>query len=118
MLAVILEAGWKDRFDELWLAYAPHEELAHRLSARHGGDAETARKRIAAQLPTEEQRIHADVIICTDGTHEQTRAIVRAEWGALLARIAEAGATASPEAEVEAERRQVFVGGEGRAQAA
>jgi dephospho-CoA kinase len=71
--AVLLEAGWQDLVDEIWVVQVPEEVAMQRLMARNGFSAEDARSRIRAQLSNEERARHADVIIDNSGAIEDAR---------------------------------------------
>jgi len=48
--AVLLEAGWADRVDSVWVTWAPEEDIIARLQQRNGLSQEAARARIALQV--------------------------------------------------------------------
>lgn len=48
--AVLLEAGWADRVDSVWVIWAPEEDIIARLQQRNGLSQEAARARIAMQV--------------------------------------------------------------------
>lgn len=72
-------------FDRTVLVYVPEALQVERMMARDGCDREEARWRIAAQLPIEEKRRMADVVIDNSGTPEATEAQVRALYRELAA---------------------------------
>ena len=76
----LLEAGIESRFDRVLLVTAPQAERVRRWEAS-GGDAEDARRRIAAQLsPEAAARLATDVLV-NDGTladlRKKTEALYR-----------------------------------------
>jgi dephospho-CoA kinase len=77
--AVLLEAGWQDLVDEVWVVQVPEEVATERLISRNGFSAEDARARIRAQLTNEERARGARVVIDNSGDIEEARARVRAE---------------------------------------
>ena len=64
-------------FDLIVLVYARQEQQLERVIARDGLSAEEARARIAAQMPIEEKRAMADVVIDNSGPWEDTAQRVR-----------------------------------------
>jgi dephospho-CoA kinase len=75
--AVLLEAGWQDLTDEVWVVTVPEHVAMERLSARNGFSEDEARSRIRAQLSNEERARHADAVIDNSGSIEEARAKVR-----------------------------------------
>jgi dephospho-CoA kinase len=70
-------------FDVIALVYAREEQQLARVIARDGLAPEDARARIASQLPIEEKRALADVVIDNSGDWQDTAKQVRelyAEW--------------------------------------
>lgn len=68
---LLYETGHQGDFDRVIVAAAPVDVQIARLARR--GMAETdARRRVAAQMPTEEKAARADFVIRTDGTFEET----------------------------------------------
>lgn len=55
-------------FDAVWLVYTPSHVQTERLMRRDGIDLSEAQKRIQAQMPMEEKRKLADVVIYNEGT--------------------------------------------------
>lgn len=84
--ALLLEAGWDDLVDEVWVTVAPPQVAVERLRRDKGLSQEEALARIAAQLSNEERIQRADVVIATDCPLAQTRRIVDREWQRFLAR--------------------------------
>jgi dephospho-CoA kinase len=80
--AVLLEAGWQDLVDEIWVVQVPESVAMQRLMARNGFSAEDAQSRIRAQLSNEERARQASVVIDNTGTIEDAKTQV----SALLAR--------------------------------
>ncbi|MFA5368209.1 MAG: dephospho-CoA kinase [Dehalococcoidia bacterium] len=78
--ALLIEAGWTDLADELWVALAPPDVAVQRLKERGGLSEDEARARIQAQLPPAERAKHADVIINTDCDKSEVKAQVDKLW--------------------------------------
>lgn len=62
--------------DRVWCAYIPREEQLRRLMERDGCDQAAAEARLASQMDPAEKAARADVVIHTDGTPEETRALI------------------------------------------
>ena len=75
----MIEAGWAPMVDEVWLAIAPKDLTLQRLKERGLPESE-ALARMAAQVPGEEKRDRATVIINNDGSREDLRAKVVKLW--------------------------------------
>lgn len=86
--AILIEAGWADLADEVWLTLAPPAVAAQRLMARSGLSQQEAEARIASQLSNEERLEHADVVIDTDCSLEEVARRVDELWNGLMARLA------------------------------
>ncbi len=89
--AVMIEAGWQDLVDEVWVVSAPPAVARQRLMARNGLSAEDADSRIAAQLGNAEREAKADVIIDTNCSLEQVRQRVLQIWAAFGERVSATG---------------------------
>jgi dephospho-CoA kinase len=83
--AVLLEAGWQDLVDQIWVVTVPVEVAEQRLIARNGLTPEQAQARIAAQLSNEARTRQATVVIDNSGTIEQAEAEVGRRWDELIA---------------------------------
>ena len=86
--ALLIEAGWTDLTDEVWLTLAPPAVAAQRLMERSGLSREEAEARIASQLSNEERLAHADVVIDTDCSLTDVARRVDELWERLMARLA------------------------------
>lgn len=85
--AVLIEAGWTDLVDEVWVATVSPQQAVERLMARNGLSAEEARARLRSQSSNEEQLAHADVVIGNEGTPEELQAQVQEAWEELQGRL-------------------------------
>lgn len=68
--ALLVEVGWTALFDLLVVVDAPMDQRISRLMARDNLSLEQALMRIESQLPMEQKRAAADLIIDNDGTLE------------------------------------------------
>ncbi|BDG61015.1 dephospho-CoA kinase [Caldinitratiruptor microaerophilus] len=84
-IPLLFETGYQAHVDQVWVVYVDPPTQLRRLVARDGLDEAEARRRIDAQMPLEEKRRLADVVIDNRGDPAATRAQVEAAWRAVLA---------------------------------
>lgn len=84
--AILAEAGWQGFFDQVWLVIAPLAAVLQRVQAERGLSPEQIEARIQAQMPVEERRKRATLVIDNSGSIEELRAKVERHWRDLLAR--------------------------------
>ena len=84
--AVLLEAGWEDMVDEIWVTTVETDLAVARLAERNGLDEAAARARIDSQLSNEERIAAASVVIENNGTLEELADGIEAAWQALRER--------------------------------
>lgn len=84
--AVLIEAGWVDLVDEVWVVSAPVELARERLMSRNGITEEQANARIESQLTNAEREKYAKVIIDNSGSLEDLERKVDEAWAKLAAR--------------------------------
>lgn len=77
---LLVEAGWMDMVDELWLVEAPVEPTLKRLQKERGLPEAEALARMAAQTPAEKLAVYAREIIRNDGTLEDLKNKVHTLW--------------------------------------
>lgn len=80
----LIEAGYPQRCDSIWVTVAPIEVQLDRLIVQRGMTEEHARQRISAQPPQEEKIAYADVIINNIGSIDNTRRQVQRSWANLF----------------------------------
>lgn len=85
--AVLIEAGWLDLVDEVWVVQVPEAIAMQRLMARNGFSADDARARIRAQISNEERARYAQVIIDNSGSVEDARRQVQFEVQRLTSKV-------------------------------
>lgn len=81
---LLLELGWQDKVDAVWLVAVSPSVQKMRLMARNNLTEEQAEARIASQMSIEDKRRYSDVIIENDGTQEETARFVRQQWHELM----------------------------------
>ncbi len=77
---LLIECGWHKKVDEVWLVALPVEKQIARTMERSNMTAEAVKARIAAQLPLDEKKKKATLIIDNSGTWEETEKQVIAAW--------------------------------------
>ena len=82
-IPLLFETGQEHDFDRVIVAACEPGEQLRRVMVRDGLSAEEARKRLAAQWPIEEKVARAHFVVRTDGTHEETDAVIRNVHAAL-----------------------------------
>lgn len=83
-IPLLLELGWQDKVDAVWLVAVSPDVQKMRLMARNDLTEEQALTRIASQMSIAEKRQYADKIIENDGTPEETATIVQKLWEELM----------------------------------
>jgi dephospho-CoA kinase len=78
--AILIEAGWQNLVDEIWVVKASKEDQLERLMTRDHLARDEAVSRIEAQIPLAEKLMYADVIIDNTMDAEQTRRQVEILW--------------------------------------
>jgi dephospho-CoA kinase len=81
---LLVEAGYRDRFQLVVVVLAPLEVRIERLARTRGMSRTEAESRIAAQATDEQRREVADVVIDNDGTLADLRTRVDAVWNDVL----------------------------------
>ena len=88
--AVLIEAGWTDLCDELWVVTTTQPIALQRLMSRNALSEDAALARIHAQAGTRERALAiADVKIDNSGTEEQMRQRLDRAWKTLTNRLAD-----------------------------
>ena len=86
--ALLIEAGWVDLADEVWVTTVEPDEAARRSMERSGLSRQQAEARIAAQLSNAERMKHAQVVIDTNCSLADVAQRVDELWEDLTARLA------------------------------
>ena len=85
---LLFEAGMQHGLAEVILVYAPEKIQLYRLMQRDGLGREAALARIRAQMPMEEKKRRATIVIDNSGALEATQKQVLAVYGKLAGRAA------------------------------
>jgi dephospho-CoA kinase len=83
--AVLIEAGWTDATDEVWVVTSPETHVIQRIQTRNNLTEEQVRARMSSQMSTVERVQHADIVVDNDGSLEELRRKVQALWEDRLA---------------------------------
>ncbi len=76
---LLIECGWHERVDKVWLVALSEQEQLARAVARGGMSKEDAAARLAAQMPLTEKKKYADTVLDNSGTKEQLAELLRGE---------------------------------------
>ena len=82
--AVLLEAGWQDIVDEVWVVYAEREQAIARAMARDGLDEAAVSARIDAQMTNEQRIKQGDVAFENATTAEALCERLDERWAAMM----------------------------------
>ncbi|XP_028393410.1 bifunctional coenzyme A synthase-like [Dendronephthya gigantea] len=85
--ALLLEAGWDQLVNEIWVSIIPEEEAVKRLNERNGLSEDEARKRLGSQMKNKERVIQANVVLSTLWEPEYTQKQVEKAWKGLQERL-------------------------------
>ena len=77
---LLLDAGWAQSVDEVWVTTAAESTVLERLRERSSMSAQKVQARIHSQLPSEERIKQADVVIDTDCDLNELKNKVRQLW--------------------------------------
>lgn len=66
-LPLLVELGYQDWFDAIWLLYVDDNTQLKRLMERNQLTELAAKQRIASQLPMSQKKVYADVVIDNNG---------------------------------------------------
>ena len=81
--AVLIEAGWHDLGDAVWVVTAPPEVAIAWASARDGIEPAAVQARIDSQISNEERLTYADQVFENTGALDQLIEQVESRWQAL-----------------------------------
>ena len=83
-IPLLVEKGWQENLDKVWLVYVPVRLQKERLRLRENITDEEIEKRLAVQLPIEDKRKHASLILDNSGSREDTQRSVQAAWNDIV----------------------------------
>ena len=85
--AVLLEAGWDQLVNEVWMTTVPTDESVKRIMDRNGFSEDQARIRIESQMNNKDRIGKSHVVISTLWEPDFTQKIVEKAWDGLMKRI-------------------------------
>jgi len=77
---LLIEAGWADLVDKVWLVVTPEDVAIQRLTQHKGISKAQILARLKAQMPAEEKTKYADEVIYNAGSLNQLEAKVTELW--------------------------------------
>jgi len=77
---LLIEAGWLDLVNEVWLVVTPESVVIHRLISHEGINESQILARLKSQMPVEEKMKYADEIIYNDSDTSQLETKVSKLW--------------------------------------
>lgn len=86
--AILIEAGWQNLVDEIWLVVTTRECVIERVERDRKMTREQIEARIRAQLSEQERRKWANVVLGNDGTLDELRWATAAVFGEACIRAA------------------------------
>lgn len=81
---LLIECGWHEKVDVVWLVAVSIEEQIKRAMLRSGMPEADVKRRIAAQMSLEEKKVYAGVVFDNSGELENTLFAVRKEVKKIL----------------------------------
>jgi len=84
--AVLIEAGWQDMVDEIWVVTTKVDTAIDRLKTRNGLSREDAIKRIESQMTNKERIAYADIKFDNSENEEKFRGRIEYHWKRFLKR--------------------------------
>jgi phosphopantetheine adenylyltransferase/dephospho-CoA kinase len=84
--AVLIEAGWADLGDEVWVVAVERQTALQRCLARDGLTREAIENRLNAQLSNEDRISKADQVITNDDGQEKLEEVLDQQWARVLTR--------------------------------
>ncbi|SHK01927.1 dephospho-CoA kinase [Desulforamulus aeronauticus] len=79
-IPLLIEVGWQQKVDQVWLVTVDEEVQLKRLMERDKLTLSQAQQRIASQIPLQEKKKYSDIIIDNSYTPENTRLQVAKYW--------------------------------------
>lgn len=83
-IPLLIEVGWHKKVDQVWLVTVDERVQLKRLMQRDNLSLEQAKRRIASQMPQQEKRKYADVIIDNSNSPEKVREKIKGLWENLI----------------------------------
>ena len=81
--AVLLQAGWNEKINQLWVSIVDTETAVKRIIERDGKSEDEARQRLSSQIPNAEYVDAANIVFCSKWETSYTRKQVDKAWAHL-----------------------------------
>jgi dephospho-CoA kinase len=81
---LLIEAGWQDEFDQIWLISVAPDKQIERLMARDNIAFELARKMQISQLPDDVKKQHADIVIENNGSLSELKGKIAEHFSRII----------------------------------
>ena len=78
--AVLLQAGWKERVNQVWVSIVDKETAVQRIMERDQKSEDEAQKRLSSQLSNNEYVKDANVVFCSKWEVSYTKKQVDKAW--------------------------------------
>jgi len=77
---LLLEAGWQQEVDEIWVIWVPRNIQIQRVRQRDDWPYDQIIKRLKAQMDLDRKKDYADVLIDNSGSWEDSKNQLAREW--------------------------------------
>jgi dephospho-CoA kinase len=84
--SLLIEAGWKDLVNTIWLVVTSEEKVIQRVVHNKGNTEASILARLKTQMPVQEKMEYADELIYNDGNLSQLEARIEELWQKMPAR--------------------------------
>lgn len=84
--ALLIDAGWHENMNEIWVCYITEDESIRRSSERDKLPTDEIKKRLKSQLPNKTRLQYANVVLATLWEPEYTQTQVEKAWKLLIER--------------------------------
>ena len=78
--AVLLQAGWKEKVNQLWVSIVDTESAVQRIIDRDGKSEVEARQRLSSQTSNQKYVDEANIVFCSKWESSYTRKQVDKAW--------------------------------------
>lgn len=83
-IPLLIEGKWYEHLDTVWLVYVSPKVQVQRLMERNGYSKQDALARIASQMPIDDKKSYADVIIDNNGSIQDLKTQLEQLWYTVL----------------------------------
>ena len=83
-IPLLIEGKWYEHLDTVWLVYVSPKVQVQRLMERNGYSKQDALARIDSQMPIDDKKSYADVIIDNNGSIQDLKTQLEQLWYTVL----------------------------------